>query len=89
MSLQKGVDVRLAVDMVSMARKGMYGTSLLISGDADFTSAIQEVKDMGLHVELTYFLRDPQGRTGLSDQLKTAADKFIELSHDLLQDCWL
>lgn len=66
-SLQKGVGVRLAVDMVSMARKGMYETALLVSGDADFTSAIQEVKDMGLHVELAYFLRDPQGRTGLSD----------------------
>lgn len=86
---QKGVDVRLAIDMVSMARKGMFGTAILVSGDADFTSVVQELKDMGLHIELAYFLRDPRGRTGLSDQLRMAADKFIELTVDFLSDCWI
>jgi len=52
--VEKGVDVHLAVDMLSMAVKNLYDVAILISGDGDFASAIDAVKDLGKHVEVAY-----------------------------------
>lgn len=50
--VQKGVDVALAVDMLSMAYKDLYDVAVLLSSDSDLVSAVQNVKDLGKHVEL-------------------------------------
>lgn len=52
--VEKGVDVQLAVDLVSMGLKDRYDVAILISGDADFAPAVQIVKDEGKHVFLAY-----------------------------------
>jgi len=62
--VEKGVDVRLAVDMVRMGHLGIYDTAILVSGDGDFADAVQAVKDMGKHVECAF------PGTGLADNLK-------------------
>lgn len=60
---EKGVDMRLGVDMLAGASKGLYDVAVLVSGDGDLTEAVQAVKDLGKHVELATF------RKGRSDEL--------------------
>jgi uncharacterized LabA/DUF88 family protein len=79
--VEKGVDVHLAVDMLSMAVKNLYDVAILISGDGDFASAIDAVKDLGKHVEVAYVSQ--------TYQLKTSWDKFIPLTSEYLNDCFL
>lgn len=50
--VQKGVDVAMAVDMLGMAYKDRYDAAVLLSADSDLVSAVQNVKDLGKHVEL-------------------------------------
>ena len=53
--VEKGCDVTLAVDMMSMAYKNLYDVAILVSSDGDFASACQCIKDLGKHVENAYF----------------------------------
>jgi len=75
--MEKGVDVRLAVDMVAFAGGDRYDTAVLVSADGDFAEAVQLVKNMGKHVEVAY--PSPGGR-----QLRQYCDKFILLDDDYL-----
>jgi len=51
--VEKGVDVALAVDMVTLAFKDRFDVAILISSDADFRAAIETVKfETGKVVEL-------------------------------------
>ena len=78
--IEEGVDVRLAVDMVGFAARGLYDTAILISADGDFAAAVQFVKDMGKHVEVAY----PAG--GKLYHLRAVCDKFISLDDSFLKD---
>ncbi len=79
---EKGIDVKLATDMLVHGFRQNYDTVVLVSGDNDFSDALQAVKDMGKHVEVALFGR----RT--SQQLREVADKIIEINEDWLQECW-
>lgn len=75
---EKGVDVHLATDMVSMAN--IYDTAILISGDQDFLPAVQAVKNMGKNVTVAVF--GENGTTTLrsvSRNLVLEADRRIIL----------
>ena len=52
--VEKGVDVRLATDMVAAGLRDRYDVAVLVTGDGDFADAVQIVKDAGKHVELAY-----------------------------------
>ncbi len=71
---EKGVDMRIGVDMLSAASKNLYDVAILVTGDGDLVEAVKAVKDLGKHVELATF---PVGR---SDELVTASDVVTELS---------
>ncbi len=64
---QKGVDVRLAVDMMTHAFRGKIDRATLFAGDADFVPLVQALVNEGLHVTLWH---PPQANT----DLKGAAD---------------
>ena len=70
---EKGVDTRLVADMVFMAARDLYDVAILVSGDGDLAFAAQAVKDLGKHVENSYF------KKGRSQHLIKACDAFIEL----------
>lgn len=73
--VEKGVDVRLATDMVAAAFEDRYDTAILISGDGDFADAVQIVKNQGKHVELAY----PRCRC-LARLLEDACDRCVDLA---------
>ena len=81
--IEKGIDVGLATDMVSNAYKNTYDIALLVSADADFSDALQAVKDTGKHVEVALF-----GPNSTSRQLRDVADRVVALNANYLQNCW-
>lgn len=65
------LDVEIAVDMLSLADK--YDTAILVSGDEDFSYAVNAVAYKGVRVEVAGF------RSNTSPRLIDVADRFIEL----------
>jgi len=82
-TVEKGVDVAIAVDMLRLAMKDVYDTAILVSGDGDFAYAVEAAKDFGKHVE------NACTRSGQSRHLKRACDRFVLLDGELLSGCWL
>lgn len=64
---QKGVDVALAVDMMSHAYRGIISKATLFAGDADFVPLVATLVNVGLHVTIWH---PPKA----SVKLKRAAD---------------
>ncbi len=76
---QKEVDVALACDMVSHSLKDNYDVAVLVSGDRDFTPAIEQVQSCGKRVEVAAFSHSR------SDELWRKADHYHSLdSYPLL-----
>ena len=48
---EKGVDVRLAVEMIRLAREKMYDVAYLVSSDTDLVAAVEEVRSFGKKVQ--------------------------------------
>src|SRR5277367_597091 len=71
--MEKGVDVRMASDMVYYAARDFYDTAIVITEDQDFAPAISLVKELGKHVELGLF-PDAQSR-----EMVRATDKVLNL----------
>jgi len=79
--VEKGVDIAIAVDMLSMAFHNAYGTAVLVSSDGDFVKVIEAVRDLGKHVEVACFSK--------AYHVKQAADKVIELNQAFLAPLWI
>lgn len=58
---EKGVDVRIAVDAISMARNGVLGTALLCSSDSDMQPMIAELQKQNVNVIYVSFEGKPNG----------------------------
>ena len=56
---EKGVDVKIAVDLLVGAYENMYDTAILISSDTDLIPAIQKVKHLGKKIEYIGFSHKP------------------------------
>lgn len=66
---EKGVDVRLAVDMVSMSCDGELQTAIVCSSDSDLQPAITELKKRGVEVIYLGFSMNPnKGLTFSTDK---------------------
>lgn len=79
---EKGVDIFLAVDMLRFASTDTYDTAILVSGDGDFVSAVNAVKDLGKHVENAQF------RSGQSMHLRECCDVGILLDPPFFTGCF-
>jgi uncharacterized LabA/DUF88 family protein len=61
---EKGVDVRLAVEMIRLAREDRYDQAYLLSSDTDLVPAVEEVQSFGKTVQ---YVGLPKGQSyGLS-----------------------
>jgi uncharacterized protein (TIGR00288 family) len=71
----KGVDIQLTVDILSNVYMNNLDTVYLVSGDGDYKPVLEEVLRYGKHV---YVAALP---SGLNEELKYIADKFIDLEN--------
>ena len=56
---EKGVDVKMAVDMLVGAYENIYETVILISSDTDLVPAIKKVREKGKEIEYIGFIHEP------------------------------
>lgn len=70
--VQKGIDIKIATDLLTKAFNDHYDVAALVTGDSDFAELITDVKERyGKHVELYTFNRTVQ------EVLKMAPDKHV------------
>lgn len=82
---QKGVDMRIGIDIASLAYKKQVNQIILISGDSDFVPAAKLARREGID-----FILDPMGSQIKPDlfehidgiQSKTKSNKFVKNSED-------
>lgn len=80
---EKGVDVKIATDMVGMAYADEYDVAILVSGDGDLAPAIREVRRLGRVVE------NAMPRVRRSWHLLRESSKFVEIDQALFERCGL
>lgn len=59
--VEKGVDVAIAVESLSLAYENAYDTVLLVSGDGDYVQLVEAIKRKGKHVECAMFRNQSAG----------------------------
>lgn len=76
---QKGVDLRLGLDLVSMAVNRAITTAYLVSGDDDLSEAVGEAQDLGLKVKVLAVpdRDDPQRAFGVANNLALVSDGLM------------
>lgn len=67
---QKGVDVRLAVDMMTAAFRGNISRATLFAGDSDFEPLIRALVSEGIHVTLWHPPQANEGLRGAADSIR-------------------
>ena len=82
-TVEKGIDIMLATDLLYFAWNDFYDVAVLVSGDSDFAYALQAVKNMGKHVEVAYF------ESGISKVLLDIADNRHLLDRSFFRSLWV
>lgn len=72
---QKGVDVQLAVDLVSFAHQNMYDIAVIFSGDIDLLESLKTVKNLGKQVILFSHYKN------VAVEMKREADMYINFQN--------
>lgn len=85
---QKGVDVRIALDMLGKAYHHQYDVAVLVSGDGDFIELARLVREAGKHVLNATCPRNRERRYTPSGKLERACDGHM-MDATFLQDCRL
>lgn len=81
---QKGVDMRLGIDLVQMSMKKEIDAAILITADSDFEYAVEKAQEVGVKVLLAYFPNSKINSTFL-----LSVDDQILLDSTLLNKCKL
>lgn len=81
--MEKGVDIYIATDMLRLAYNNAYDVAILVSGDGDFSTAVEAVQDLGKHVE------NAISRSSISMELRRTCDVFVEITQDMFDRCSL
>lgn len=72
---QKGVDVEIAVDLISFAYKDSYDIAVLFSGDIDLIESIKTIKSLGKHVIIF------SHEKSIAKEMIQSADLFSDLKY--------
>ncbi|MGC0271077.1 NYN domain-containing protein [Glutamicibacter soli] len=87
---QKGVDLRLALDLVGVARTRAASIAYLVSGDDDLAEAVEEAQDLGMKVILLGVSK-PESRLGVAsvaEHLALTADAIETIPDQLLDSAF-
>lgn len=71
--IEKGVDIALSTDMLSLGFTGSYDVGILVAGDLDYIKTIEVLKQRGVIIEIACF------KSTASGELIRSADKYIPL----------
>ena len=69
-AIEKKIDIKIAIDIISLAYEDAYDTAVIVSGDGDFVPVVRKVKELVKNVEVWAF------KYSLANALKK------ELGHD-------
>jgi uncharacterized LabA/DUF88 family protein len=87
---QKGVDLKLGLDLVGVARNRASSVAFLVSGADDLAEAVEAAQDLGMKVVLVG-LDDPSHRLGVAsvaEHLALRVDSIITLPAELIESCF-
>ena len=87
---QKGVDLKLGLDLVGVARNRAASVAYLVSGDDDLAEAVEEAQDLGMKVVLVG-VSDSAHRLGVmsvAEHLALRVDSIITLPEQLIAECF-
>ncbi len=54
-AIEKKIDIKIAIDIISYAYEDAYDTAVLVSGDGDFVPVIKKLKELERNVEVWAF----------------------------------
>lgn len=78
---EKGVDVKLATDVLKLS--DIYDVGIIVSGDGDYVPAVEIVKDWGKHIINVSFLKKSGGLLpGGARRLNRITDRAIQVSYE-------
>lgn len=80
--VQKGVDMRLGIDLVQMSMKKHIDVAIVITADSDFEYAFEKARETGVKITLAYF----QG-SKINSRFLHSANKIKILDDVLLDKC--
>ncbi len=70
---EKGIDIALTTDFISLAWENGFDTAVIVSGDSDYLEAIKRVKQKGKKVEVASF------KNAMGNDMKFIGDRTIFL----------
>jgi uncharacterized LabA/DUF88 family protein len=59
--VEKGIDVAIAVEALSLAHRNAFDACILVSGDGDYVELVEAIKRNGQHVECAMFKNQSAG----------------------------
>lgn len=76
---EKGVDVRLAVEMIRFARMNRYDVGYLVSSDTDLVPAVEEVQSFGKKIQYVGIVKGQSfGLTKVADDVRLLRSENIK-----------
>ncbi|MFH1586452.1 MAG: NYN domain-containing protein [Candidatus Diapherotrites archaeon] len=80
---EKGVDVKIAVDLIDMAQRNEYDIAILVSGDADITPSVKLARREGKKIINAHFYKCS------SSELRMACNSHFVLAEKTFEGCWI
>ncbi|MBV7412437.1 NYN domain-containing protein [Dermabacteraceae bacterium TAE3-ERU27] len=87
---QKGVDLRLGLDLVEVARNRVARVAYLLTGDDDLAEAVEAAQDLGMKVVLIGLeeTRRVTGVASVATHLALQVDRILTLPNELISSCF-
>ena len=85
---EKGIDVKIAVDLIRLARKGLFDTVIIFSQDTDLNEAINELYE--IRKEFNRWIRFESAfpfKRGMKNPRGLEGTKWRKISKDMFDQC--